>query len=439
MTAYVSVHGEAPIVFGNAPTYGIQTLGSPVPPSGSLGSLKLSTTFPVQFRVGDRLTVKTGGIEYVYYSSVEVLTSYNGSVSLAVYPAIQTTHSVGDNVIFPLSDVLKYQAINAIVSVNYNSADVSVPGAVPTRRRRVLPWIRAWPWTTDSYGLSWDQPNIMALMLKPVQASVDFDNATAGQPWNIPVPRVIGSEYTKFTPRSLGQASGYYRTGATSTLGPALADYDTLFPTEYRDAVSVRSRSTLSSLRQLWFPRPQRFSFDVADPDTVPNGSFTPTANSRTIYGPSWQLIRMASDTPNMSGTSQETAYGVGARGGRYSICGYYYDNTLGGPSGFAVEVRAIVPGLGDILINSIACTSGPTAFTYGPVATGTWSGVVLPTDASGTCAEFYLLVRVANPGSISLTYGSHVVIADSTQVPWSHHVVTGNEHAPGGLIAPFY
>ena len=440
MTNYVSVHGERGFFVGGL-------LGSPVPPSGSLGSLRLSGSFPVQIRVGDKITVSTSGVTYVYYSSVELLTGYAWSAFVAVFPAIQTAHAVSDTVRFTRLSVGKMQAMNAIVSANCNSADISVPGAVPNRRRGVLPWVRDWPWATDPYGLSWDQSNIMSLLLKPVYNSVDFDNPTAGQPWNVPVPRAIGSEYEKFSPRLLGQALGDYREGATEGVGPGLSDYDVLFPNENRAADSVSSRATLPllrgyPLRLLWFPRPQIFSFDVADADTVPNGSISPLWNERinssymSVY--QWSLIRMASDRVTFS-AEKTVALGVGSRGGRYSVCGYFYDNATGSPGPFAVEVRAIVPGLGDVLIHSIACTSGAVAYTYGPVVTGTWSGVVVPTDLTGTCAEFYVLVRVPNDGSIRLTYGSNIVVADSTQVPWAHHVVTGNLVAPGGLIAPFY
>lgn len=435
MTAYLPLHGESPGFQSGA-------LGSPVPPSGSLGSVRLSGSFPVQFKTGDKITIFTGGIAYVYYSTTEILTGYTYSVYVPVWPEIQTTHLASDTWVLQRRLVSPLAAMNAIVTANCNSADISVPGAAPNRRRNVLPWVRAWPWAADQYGISWGQSGLLALIVKPIYAATDFDDPTVGQYWNIPVPRAIGAEYTQFSPRSLGQSYGYYRTAATAAVGPSLSDYDVLFPTEYRDQTSVRGRATLSALRQRWQPLPQVFSLDVADPNTVPNGSFSPTANSRITAGSmsfyQWQLVRMATENYAFP-SAQTTAYGVGSRGGRYSICGYYYDNTLGGPSGFSVEVRAIVPGLGDILITSIACTSGATAFAYGPVTTGTWAGVVVPTALTGTCVEFYILVRVANSGSISLTYGSHVVVADSVQVPWAHHVITGNDHAPGGLIAPFY
>lgn len=442
MTNYVNVHGSA----GGYFTTGLST---PIPGSGAMGSLRIGGLFPVGvIRVGDKITVYTAGVTYVYYSTVEIVTAgYPWAASVAVAPAIQTTHAVSDFVVLARLPVGKMLAMNAIVSANYSSADISAPGAFPNRRRGVLPWVRDWPWATDPYGISWDQSNIMALMLKPVYNSVDFDDPGAGMPWNVPVPRSIGNEYTKFSPRSLGQARGYNREGANAQLGPSLGDYDVLFPQESRTADSVRNRSTLPLLRGyplsfLWSPRPQIFSFDVAEPDTVPYGSISPLWNERinssymSVY--QWSLIRMASDRVTFS-AEKTVALGVGSRGGRYSVCGYFYDNATGAPGPFAVEVRAIVPGLGDVLIHSIACTSGAVSYTYGPVVTGTWLGVVVPTDLTGTCAEFYVLVRVPNDGSIRLTYGSNIVVADSTQVPWAHHVITGNLVAPGGLIAPFY
>ena len=437
MTNYVSVHGERDTFFRTG-------LGTPIPPSGAMGSLRISGLLPVGvIRVGDKIAVTTSGVTYVYYSTVEIVTTgYPWAASVAVSPAIQTTHVLSDLVVLTRLLVGKMLAMNAIVSANYNSADVVDPGPVLRRRREVLPWVRPWPWAADPYGISWDQSNIMALMVKPVYSAVDFDDPGAGMLWNIPVPRAIGSEYTKFSPRLLGQARGDYRTGASANLFSSTVDADVLFPNENRTADSVRSRLTIVENRRGWTPRPQVFTFDDADPDTVPNGSIFPSRNVRINSnsmsgGSQWALIRMASERVTFS-SMKTTAEGVGSRGGRYSICGYYHDN-INGPSPFEVEVRAIVPGLGDILIHSITCTSGAVSYTYGPIVTGTWSGIVIPTDLSGTVAEFYTLIRVPNDGSLSLTYGSNIVVADSTQVPWAHHVITGNLVAPGGLIAPFY
>jgi hypothetical protein len=414
MTDYVSVHGER-VPFDNS------GLSSPVPSIGSLGSLRFGGWLPVQIRIGDKITVRTSGVTYSYYASIDLLNGYAWSASVPVYPAIQAAHSIGDFVTFVRNPVGKMLAMNAIVSGNCNSVDISDPTAIPRRRREVLPWVRNWPWATDPYGISWDQSNIMALMLKPVHASVDFDDATAGQPWNIPVPRAIGAEYTKFNPRTLGQVMGDYRAGASSTLGPALADYEVLFPSENRTADSVRSRGTLPSNRAGWQPLPQSFPLVVADPDDATNPS-TSCVGGVPILG--------ATHVNTRSGTSGD---GPGCRGGRYSLC------VNAGGFGLTVnfEIRAIVPGLGDILIHSVACVSGPgfPGSNWGAIYTGTWSGVVLPTDATGTLCLFYVRPDI----NCSITYNSRVTVAASTNVPWAHHVVTGNDHAPGGLIAPFY
>jgi hypothetical protein len=278
----------------------------------------------------------------------------------------------------------------------------------------------------------------MAVSTIPMTSAIDFDDPTAGQSYTIPVPRAIGAEYTHFSQRSLGLTDGYYVFER--------ADYPLVQGTEYRDATSQRSRYSLPNLRWDWRAKPQIFSTVNADADDTIGSEIVETNGPQTItnWPTAWQrLVRMTGDVPQTgieSGGVTTGAFGVGCRGGRYSFCGYGGDTS--GYCGYTIEIRAIMPGLGDILIHSVTGASSGSFPGFGAVVTGTWSGVVIPTDASGTPAQFYLkaIANTADPfNSVRLTHGSNVVIATSTQVPWHYHIITGNDNAPGGLIAPFY
>lgn len=414
MTTYVNVHGSA----GTVRTY-LTTLGSPIPASGALGSLSLRGSY----KAGARLVVITAGQRYVYFVISDFQAVDNFLHAIPVAPAIQALHVVGDQVEGPYPAYQKIVAMNAIVSANPRSVNPSYASA-----GYVVPYLREWPDATDPFGLSWNQSSILALSVAPVAGDNPFFAAM------MPVPRTIGAEYTKLNQRSLGIYDGYYATGQGSS-----SPYFIQWVTNYRTATALQPRSGLSYLRQQWRPIPHYFTSAVADPDDSTNlGAQVATGTQDVSSLAPWTFLRATTEYP-VSGNKVSTV-AVGSRGGQYSFCGYSFDSTMGTLDSFTVQIRGNIPGLGDTLLHSVLVSSGAT--TWGAVVSGTWAGVVVPTDGTGTACTYYLRIIPTNPGAnvyTYLTYGSGAVIASSTQVPWGHTVVTGNLVAPGGLIAPFY
>ena len=410
---YIPVHGS----LGPVRTY-LTTLGFPVPASGSLGSLALRGSY----KAGARLVVITAGQRYVYFVISDFQAVDNFLHAIPVVPAIQTLHVVGDQVEGPYPDYQKSVAMNAIVSANPRSVNPLYASA-----GYVVPYLREWPDATDPFGLSWDQSNILALSVEPIAGNNPFFAEM------IPVPRTLGAEYTKFSQRSRGMLYGYYGTGSARGVS---SPYDISWPYQYRNAAGAwNSRAQLK-------PYPHYFSSAAAEPDdgTYPEAQVaTGTAGMISVpifYPDPWILLRATTEYPNLGASG----YAPGSRGGQYSFCGRSFDADTGTQGTFTIEIRGIYPGLGDVLLHSVLVSSG--ALLWGPVASGTWSGIVLPTDGTGAACSHYLKLIPTNPGPnvyTYLTYGSGAVIASSTQVPWGHTVVTGNLVAPGGLIAPFY
>lgn len=402
MTTYIRTHGAV----GTPLTYSAE-LASPIPSSGSIGSLRLDRS--TSYRSGDRFVVITGGQRYSYYATASTADgAYSNSVP--VYPAIQVLHAIGDDVEYKYPGLLKINGMNAVLTVNCNSADVT-----PAARRLVVPYVTDWPNATDPIGLAWDQSNLLALYLNPI--------STTGAPESpIPVPRSIDPSYTQFSVRSLGLIGGYYVTGY---FGGVI----------YRNKTSTFSRSQ-AALRHT-------FGYYLAEPDATAFPSAQVATYSDPVitgFAAPWQLLRAATEPDSLT-TQKATANAVGTRGGAYSFCGFCYDPSTGLSHGFNIEIRALLDGAaigsaGDVLLHSVAVSSGSP---FGSVVTGTWAGDVLP--SVGGVSSYYLK-GVQGGGGINtfihLTYASNALIAVSAQVPWLYHVVTGNLHAPGGMINPY-
>jgi hypothetical protein len=241
----------------------------------------------------------------------------------------------------------------------------------------------------------------------------------------MPVPKVIGAEYTLMTPRKMGQFYTYEQRNTFEP--PDTVHYNHPSYLRFRTATSnwARDHEAAYASRYNWQARPQTI--------------FSYSANNNPYSGGS--LLTWDTVTGRISGgLAGAVPYINGVRGGQYSICGQCYDSASGNYTGFTIDVMLDDSGgAGQVLLKSIVV---PGAGSTGPwtVVTGTWAGVVLPTTP-GVCREVYLKCTPGIPGAtfVAIFGGSGVLVSESTNVPWCVSVATGDKVAPGGLIAPFY
>jgi hypothetical protein len=408
-------------------------LDTPIPAVGVVGSI---TLLPGGCQIntikkGDKITIvpPSSSVRYEYTATedAQATTAGNG-LTVAVLPAMQINHGRYSSVWGPVPAFRRYSAINVIQALN------------PTDKRTYsldapfcVPYVEPWPWSADPNGVPWDKDNLLALSFVQQNSfghrdsNIDlasFSNGSYGAGDFIPVPRILGSEYTKFTAKYFG-TSGYAGLGGIGGSGrgycggkDAMASFRTDTGIKSRD-VNTMPTSDPRWKQTAWHPRRPKFSTHVTGPSEGNTGILFQQSGSQGVLP--W---------PGSS-SGLEIAV-VGSRGGYYSIKGYSGNGASHG--GFTIRVYQEDPGYSTILLATIVVADG---YNYpAPVTTGTWSAVVLPT-VPGTVVKCYCVITPDIAGPISAV--GLLFVAESTNVPWCHHVVTGNLVAPGGLIAPFY
>lgn len=381
-----------------------------IPSVGSPGTFNLywrpnTISAFLLIKKGDRITVRTGGINYDYFAAADaVLFDYAETTKLvSVTNNIQVVHALGDPWFvktMPTSMRLGYSTITSCLPTGKLGSN------------DCLPYLIDWPDAVDANGIPFDQANLWGLSFRSLGDDLR------------PVPRVIGAEYTLMTPRTLGS---FYVPSQRTTYEPPTA-FHFSFPSylRYRTATGAWDRGHESSYaaRYQWQARPVNV--------------FAYAANNNPYSGGS--VLAWNTGTGEISGgLAGAVPYSTGVRGGQYSICGQCVD-PAGTYTGFTVDVILDdAGGAGQVVLQSIVIPAAPG---LGPwtVVTGTWSGVVLPT-APGVCKRIYLKCTPGIPGAtyVSIFSNSGISISGATNVPWCHSVATGSKVAPGGLIAPFY
>lgn len=406
---------------------------NPIPAIGTVGSfvIRAATVTPPNIyqipavKKGDKLKTSDG---YTYYATEDVQAANEGdSITIPVTPAMQATHANQTRVNGAAPKFIAAGGCSVIRQLNPQTKTLGSNQDYTQCR----PYVQPWPWDTDPCGIPWDKDNLLALSFYapnfPSHKDYDVDFASlstayASFPDMIPVPRTIGAEYTPMTPRYFAAQAfgprGYY--GANEqAFGYWRTNTDVINRSQYAQL------PTDSRWRQMkWRPLQMKFETRTA---TAAAGGIAFTTSSSFARG-----------NPGLLWPGTQGAWAVpGSRGGRYSFGGW--SSVPGAPgtySGVTVQVWQENPGFADVMLFSAHVNDGHTGPP--PITTGTWSSVVLPT-VPGSVVKCYMVIIPDIGVMANCNVGGYICVSESTQVPWCHHVVTGNLVAPGGLIAPFY
>jgi hypothetical protein len=296
-----------------------------------------------------------------------------------------------------------------------------------------LPLLIDWPFSSDEYGIAYDQANLWGIYLYP-------DGATNSDPCGIitPNPFAINDNYGRWlaVPKTLNPAYGYVNKNRRQFTGPCQTWYPAYFANTFPRPKQRDANGHIPELRADNYFRPCArgnkaiFGFNEAAGNGLLVGSVNFIPFAPTIGG--WQVLGVnvsagafagsyAQGTPITRLRGITVACAVATFSGNATVTVAYDYDPL---NPWNMTTGANSP---TVIGSFSAANQTGTAATWYSIAVST------PTAKEGVMSNVYLIVPIDTVHNTSAQWQAR--LSPATDIPLHFSVTTADRHAPGGVV----